>query len=279
MPKWRFSRGQTNRQTIGADSWTDALQIALPTIVSQLAGTRLGARLTHHGVVELTLDGSDETIFLRPQHARWRPASNDGNSVVLLEDCTYVSTHTNYIQVPFCMDEYLDESEADGRSFCERASNQPPPGFETEVDAACARFQSTQGTNLQENAWCALAIWLTFVECDAVGLRCSTASSESWFARQGSTNGLAGGPREAAIRKLARDTGTSWSVFDGTRNRAGMISPLPEVQVCHGEDAQGTLEVWRSGPAYADWQLEVGQLAATMLSDRMAPETLALAAR
>ena len=94
---------------------------------------------------------------------------------------------------------------------------------------------------------------------------------EQGVARQGATAGLAGGAAAARIRTMARRTHTAWMVFDARTHRAAMVCPLPDPTVGEHDCANGTLELWRSGARFHDWQLEVGVLAATLLSDRMQP--------
>lgn len=270
MPRWTLQGRSTGRVVIEADSWTEALAVAFDQHFPHVHGSRFLAHISADGKVQLDRDGGEDAYTLSSARSPRHFARQDTDAYQLFDSCRYIPSGGPELYIPFGVtDEATELDETEPAPPTAREPDEAPPGFECDVDHAAERFAATEARTLTEHAWAAIALWLNFVDCDAVGLRCSDGHTESWFARQGPTRGLAGSA--TTLRRLARRTGTSWAIYDSRSGRAGMICPLASQDVGEGDYRNGTLEAWRSGSAFRDWQLEVGMLAGTLLSERLDP--------
>lgn len=271
MSRWTLKSEQAGRVDIEASAWTEAVAVAIQLHLPRLCGSRFVARVHRDGSVTFTRDGGEEHFELRPgsRHRGQRP-DRTPDGVAIYDDCRYSGAQLELI-VPFGV--MADEDE-DAPATAPHQRGAPPASFDRDIDAACARFAAAGGQRIGEISWGAIALWLSFIDAEAIGVCASDGEHDTWLARQGATRGLASGAGPAGIRALARATDTSWAVYSAATQHAAMVCPLPNHDAGDGAFDHAVLEAWTSGPAYADWQLEVGMLTATLLSERAAPATL-----
>jgi len=274
MAEWSIQSSNGSRTRVEADDWIEALQTGLPSVLGPCASTRLSADVLASGKVVIDVEDGRSELLVEPApadtYALYDRASQ-GTVPILIESVPYIHASSYQLEPIFgctnCTE--LDTGEVQTRDLSpvrSSASEADAPGdLDAQLHEACVRYEQQTGSLLEG----ALGLFGEFVHTDALGIRSEQYEVDGWLCSAGSTRSLASGARAARLRRFVRQTGTTLSFRDATRDEAAILTPLPTGSIPEHDLEQGVFESWRRGGRYHGWQQEVAMLVATVLCEQL----------